>query len=92
MVNTSTIHFNHKVAPYCVVWTDLTFLKLLAQQTTRVADVISEESLSRYDRIYDYIHTVDDPYSFRAYDMNVKMSFAGNKTLDDCITDYLKIH
>ena len=39
------------------------------------------------DRVSSYIQQIKNPYCFKSNGVVVKISFAGNKSLDNCIAD-----
>lgn len=55
-----------------------------------IRDVKADPSLPRMERMLDYIRQIKNPYCYLCNGTVVKVSFAGERTLEDCITDYLR--
>jgi hypothetical protein len=43
--------------------------------------------LPKEERIMDYIRQIKNPYCYLSHGVKVKISFAGKKKLEDCISD-----
>jgi len=48
-----------------------------------------DTTLDKAARIEDYISQIGNPYLFKVNGMTVKISFSGNRKLEDCIKEYL---
>lgn len=46
-----------------------------------------DTSLPVKERVVDYVRQVKNPYCYRCGDTVVKISFAGKKSLEDCLAD-----
>lgn len=54
-----------------------------------VADVTIRTDLDTRERIMDYIRQIKNPYCYLSSGMVVKISFAGKKSLQDCLKESL---
>lgn len=54
-------------------------------------DVMIDTSLPVKERIADYVRQIKNPYCFICNGVVVKISFSGTKTLEECLSNYLKI-
>lgn len=53
--------------------------------------VVIDKSMSREDRIRDYIRQIKNPYCYRDGKVTVRISFCETKqSLQDCIVNYLE--
>ncbi len=56
-----------------------------------IKDVIIDESLPIPERIRDYIRQIRNPYCYLSHGTIIKIQFAGTKTLEECLTDCIKM-
>ncbi|MCC8125902.1 MAG: hypothetical protein LIO92_00670 [Clostridiales bacterium] len=54
-----------------------------------VADVTIRTDLDTRERMLDYIRQIKNPYCYLSNGMVVKISFAGKKSLQDCLKESL---
>lgn len=55
-----------------------------------IADVKINPDLPVKERIADYIRQIGNPYCYKSHGITVKISFAGKKTLEECILNCVK--
>ena len=51
-------------------------------------DVVVDLSLPPEERVRSYIRQIGNPYRFRVGDVEVRVRFAGEATLDECLAHY----
>ena len=56
-----------------------------------ISDINIDESLPYEERIADYIDQIKNPYCYCDHGMIIKLEFAGERTLDDCILDCIAL-
>ena len=50
-----------------------------------ITDVKIRKELPREERLKDYIQQIGNPYCYRSHGVTVKISFAGDRTLEECL-------
>lgn len=55
-----------------------------------ISDVKINPDLPVKERIADYIRQIGNPYCYKSHGITVKISFAGKKTLEECILNCVK--
>ena len=56
-----------------------------------IQDVRVDETLPPHERAMEYIRQIKNPYCYKSNGIVVKVSFAGKKTLEECVKDALLI-
>lgn len=52
-----------------------------------IEDVKIDVSLPKEERIREYIRQIGNPYCYLCHGVIVKVSFSGNRSLEDCLMD-----
>ena len=52
-------------------------------------DVRIDTSLPPEERVRDYVRQIKNPYHFRVGDVEVRVAFKGEATLEECLQHYL---
>lgn len=60
-----------------------------AEQLVDIQKVHINKGLPPEDRIVDYVEQIGNPYCYRCNGIAVKVSFAGERSLEDCIKEAL---
>ncbi len=55
-----------------------------------IRDVHIDPALPVKERVLDYVRQIRNPYCYRCGNTVVKISFAGKKTLEDCLADAME--
>jgi hypothetical protein len=58
-------------------------------ELVEIEDVKISGDLSQEDRVLDYIRQIKNPYCYLYHGIVVKVSFAGNRRMEDCLKDCL---
>lgn len=56
-----------------------------------IADITVDTSLPKKQRLLNYIEQVKNPYCFKSNGMVVKISFAGKRSLEECLCSYISM-
>lgn len=54
-----------------------------------IEDIDINTNLSEEERIEDYLEQVKNPYCYKDNGVIVKIGFAGSKSLEECIAEYI---
>ena len=61
------------------------------EELVDIKDVHINTELNHEERIADFIRQVKNPYCYLCHGVVVKISFAGKKTLEECVKDAMSI-
>lgn len=65
--------------------------KIDISQLKDLEEVHIDRNLPKRDRMADYIRQIGNPYCYRSHGIAVKISFAGKRTLEDCLCSCLPL-
>ena len=50
-----------------------------------IKDIVIKTALPVRERVHDYIRQIKNPYCYTSHGVVVKLSFSGEKTLEECL-------
>lgn len=56
-----------------------------------IKDVEIDKTLPKQERVMEYIRQIKNPYCYLCNGVIVKISFSGNRKLEDCISDCISM-
>ena len=62
---------------------------LTREELVDARDVHVDASLPPDERVRDYVRQIKNPYHFRVGDVEVRVAFKGEATLEECLQHYL---
>ncbi len=68
---------------------DVDIRQVSREDLVDINDVVLDPDLPPKERMKEFIRQVKNPYCYRDGDYVVKVSFAGKKTLEECLASYL---
>ncbi len=60
-----------------------------AEKLVDISTVQVDQSLSYEERVKSYLSQIGNPYRYLDHGFTVTCSFAGKRTVEDCLTSYL---
>lgn len=61
-----------------------------ANDLVDINDVQVNTKLSMEERVEDFVRQIKNPYCYRCGDMVIKVSFAGKKSIEDAVREYIQ--
>ena len=58
---------------------------------TIISDVVIDQELPVSDRVASYIRQIGNPYCYKSHGVVVKINFAGERHLEDCIQNCMNV-
>ncbi len=69
---------------------NIDIITVKAENLVDIRDVEIDETLSKEERIYDYIRQIHNPYCYKYKDYIIKVSFADtSETLNDRLQEFI---
>lgn len=62
---------------------------LSREELVDARDVVIDRSLPPGERVRDFVRQIKNPYHFHVGDVEVRVAFKGEATLDECLQHYL---
>lgn len=56
-----------------------------------ISDVVIDQELPVSDRVASYIRQIGNPYCYKSHGVVVKINFAGERHLEDCIQNCMNV-
>ena len=65
--------------------------KMKEENLVDISEIQIDKDKPKRERVLDYLEQIKNPYCFKSHGVRVKISFAGSKSLEECLTNTITI-